>query len=317
MAQPTTRILTVLELLQANHRLSGEDLARRLDVDVRTIRRDVTRLVDLGIPVLAERGRYGGYRLMPGYKLPPLMLTDSEAVAVLLGLQAGKQIGLTTTAPAVESALAKLHRVLPAALAERALGVQESLGFTSTAREPTGVETGVLLTLGEAARRRRRVRLRYRGWKGEETERELDAYGLVFHSGRWYVAGHDHRSGSVRTFRVDRVAAAALGTVEFARPEAFDAVRHVVESLASVPYTWEVEVVFDARLAEVRRRIPASSATLEETPDGVRLVGRAEKLDGMARLLAGMDWPFRVVRPEELRDEVRRHADRLVRMAAL
>lgn len=189
----------MLELLQAGHRLGGAELARRLGVDERTVRRYAARLDDLGVPVVADRGRYGGYRLMPGYKLPPLMLTDDEAVAVVLGLLAGRRTGLP--GPAAESALAKVQRVLPDALRDRVQALRDTLGFTGPDRAagaaPGAVpDTGAVLTLAAAAREHRRVRLRYRSWRGEETERDLDPHGLVLHSGRWYVTGHDHRSGA-------------------------------------------------------------------------------------------------------------------------
>src|SRR5437899_5634291 len=118
MYHPTTRVLTVLELLQAHRQMSGPKLAERLEVDVRSARRYITMLQDLGIPVEAERGRYGGYKLRPGYKLPPLMWSEDEAMAVTLGLRAAQQIGLAKTLPTVESALAKVERVLPLALRE-------------------------------------------------------------------------------------------------------------------------------------------------------------------------------------------------------
>jgi predicted DNA-binding transcriptional regulator YafY len=134
---PTTRILALLELLQAHHRLTGVDLARRLGVDQRTVRRYATRLVDLGIPVEAERGRYGGYRLRPGYKLPPLMFTDDEATAVVLGLLAARAAGIatstsgatTTSGSATESALAKISRVLPDALRDQVAAVADTVAF--------------------------------------------------------------------------------------------------------------------------------------------------------------------------------------------
>ncbi|TDD68820.1 helix-turn-helix transcriptional regulator [Actinomadura rubrisoli] len=313
MSHPTTRVLAMLELLQANHRIRGTELARRLGVDERTVRRYAARLEDLGVPVVAERGRYGGYRLMPGYKLPPLMLTDDEATAVVLGLLAGRRMGLP--GQATESALAKVQRVLPAALRERVQALRETLGFTLAARDAAAPATEALLTLAAAARERRRVRLRYRSWRGADSERDLDPYGLVFHSGRWYVTGHDHRSGEVRTFRVDRVASAEPGTAAFEIPGGVDPVRHVTRSLAAVPYAHEVEVVLETSLAEARRRVPASTATLTEVDGGVLMATRAERLDGMARMLAGLGWPFIVRRPAELRDHVRDLARTLTEQA--
>ncbi|TDC51441.1 YafY family transcriptional regulator [Actinomadura sp. KC345] len=293
----------MLELLQARPRIGGAELARRLGVDERTVRRYAARLGDLGVPVVADRGRHGGYRLMPGYRLPPLMLTDDEATAVVLGLLAGRRMGLP--GQATESALAKVERVLPAGLRDRVQALRDTLGFTLAARDAAAPDTGAVLTLAAAARERRRVRLRYRSWKGEETERDLDTYGLVFHSGRWYVTGHDHRSGDVRTFRVDRVVSAEPGAAGYEIPGGVDPVQHVTRSLARVPYAHEVEVLLETDLAEARRRIPASTATLTEDDGGVVMTTRAERLDGMARMLAGLGFPFVIRRPGELRGHVR------------
>ena len=317
MSHPASRVLGMLELLQTHHCLTGADLGARLGVDERTVRRYATTLADLGIPVVAARGRYGGYRLSPGYKLPPLMLTDDEAAAVVLGLIAAEHLGLTTEAPATGPALAKIRRVLPKNLAERLAGVQESLGFTidrsATAARPA---TTTLLTLGAAARATRRVSITYRSWRGAVSLREVDPYGLVFHAGRWYVTGFDHKRGEIRTFRLDRITAVDTGEATFVVPDGFDAVGHVTRSLAGVPYTWEVEVLFEADLAQVRRRVPASVAEITETADGVSMKTRAQSLPGMAQMLAGLGWPFRIVGPPELREAVREHAERLTEHAA-
>jgi len=309
VSHPTTRVLAMLELLQAHHRIGGAELAERLGVDERTVRRYAARLEELGIPVVADRGRYGGYGLMPGYKLPPLMLTDDEATAVVLGLIAGRRLGLPDES--TEAALAKVQRVLPTALRERVQALQETLGFTLAARDGTAPGTAALLTLAAAARERRRVRLRYRSWQGGESARDLDPYGLVFHSGRWYVTGHDHHSGEVRTFRVDRVLSAEAGEETYQVPDDVDPVQHVTRSLAGVPYRHEVEVVLETTLEQARRRVPASTATLTETDGGVLMTTRAEHLDGMAQMLAGLGWPFTIRRPDELRTAVRDFSDRL------
>lgn len=317
MSHPASRVLGMLELLQTHHRLTGADLGARLGVDERTVRRYAGTLADLGIPVTANRGRYGGYRLSPGYKLPPLMLTDDEAVAVVLGLLAAEQLGLTTEAPATSVALAKIERMLPKALSERLSAVRESLGFTLRPRQEGTARpaTATLLTLGAATRSRRRVSLTYRSWRGGVSLRQVDPYGLVFHAGRWYLAGHDHRRGEVRTFRLDRISAVETGTETFTVPEGFDAVAHVTRALAGVPYTWEVEVLLETDLDQARRRIPPSVAELTETADGVLLRCRANRLDGMAHMLAGLGWPFTVLRPDELRDSVAEYARQLAEMA--
>jgi predicted DNA-binding transcriptional regulator YafY len=237
------------------------------------------------------------------------MFTDDEAAAVVLGLLAAGRLGLPVTGTA--SALAKVQRVLPAALGERVEALRRTLGFTLAPRDLAAPDMSTVLSLAHAAGQGRRVRLRYRSWAGTSSERDLDPYGLVLHSGRWYVTGHDSVSGQVRTFRVDRVAAVQPLAEAFEPPAGFDPVRHVVQSLAAVPYAHEVEVVLAAGIEEVRRRVPASVATLTETPGGVLLAARAERLDGFAAMLAGLGWAFRIRKPAQLRDEVRALADRL------
>ena len=160
MSHPTTRVLAMLELLQARRQLSGAELAAGLGVDQRTVRRYALRLADLGIPVTAERGRYGGYRLLPGYRLPPLMLTDDEATAVVIGLLAAERLGQPVAGLA--AALAKIQRVLPATLSERVAALRQTLGFDSVrhvtrslAAVPDAHEIEVVLatTLENAQRR--------------------------------------------------------------------------------------------------------------------------------------------------------------------
>ncbi len=302
----------MLELLQAQPGLTGPELARRLQVDGRTVRRYAGTLVDLGVPVQAERGRYGGYRLLPGYKLPPLMLTDDEAVAVVFGLLVAARQGVATPL-----ALAKIERVLPAKLRERVQAVRETIEFTAPARDATPPPAGHLLALGEATRAHRRVRVTYRSWRGDDTERDFDPFGVVVHKGRWYTAGHDHRSGEVRTLRLDRIRSITGLEVHFEPPAGFDPIAHVVAGLAAVPYQHDVEVLLHTSLAEAARRIPPAAGTLAGHPDGVVLLCRAERLDGMAQMLAGLGWDFTIRRPEELRQEVVALARRLERAASV
>ena len=206
MSHPLTRVLTLLELLQSHSRLTGAELADRLDTDVRTVRRYTAHLRELGIPVEAERGRYGGYRLARGYRMPPLVLTNDEALAVVLGLLAAERLGMGTAAPASAGALAKIERVLPHALREPLAAMRETLSFTANPVTGQAPGTGVLLALAQATRARETVGICHRSWRQEHTERDIDPYGVVFHTGRWYVVGHDHLRGSLRTFRIDRIA---------------------------------------------------------------------------------------------------------------
>src|SRR5215208_7282824 len=170
MYHPTTRVLTTLELLQSRPRLSGRELAERLEVDQRTVRRYVTMLQDLGIPVESERGRHGAYRLRPGFRLPPLVFSDDEALALTLGLLSARRLGLVTNAATVEGALAKLDRALPPDVRARVSAVQETLTIDQ-ARGQALPATTTVMALAAAVQESRRVLMRYESAKGELTER--------------------------------------------------------------------------------------------------------------------------------------------------
>jgi predicted DNA-binding transcriptional regulator YafY len=308
---PTSRLLELLELLQAKPLVTGRELGDRLGIDRRTVRRDIATLQRLGIPVEGERGVGGGYRLRPGYRLPPLMLTEDEATAVVLGLTAARRLALGD-ADGTDGALAKIHRVLPDALRRRVEALEATLAFTGHAitGEPPAGET--VLLLAEAIRRGRRVRVTYRSYEGERTTRELSPYGLVVHAGRWYLAAHDHRRSALRTFRVDRIRGAAIGGASaVTAPDGFDALEHVSRSLAQVPWPWEVDVLLDLAVDDARRRIPGTLAELSEEDGGTALRMRVSSLDWAASLLAGLGCRFRVRAPTELRASVAGLSERL------
>jgi predicted DNA-binding transcriptional regulator YafY len=304
---PTTRVLTVLELLQSHARLSGAELAERLEVDPRTIRRYIGTLKDLGVPVDSEPGRYGGYRLLPGYKLPPMMFTEEEALAIVLGLLVSRRAGFGEAAPAVEGALSKIDRVLPDRLRGRVHAVEGALTFTPIRGMGRLPNPAALLTLTSAADANQRVWMRYQG-ATDETERAIDPYGVVHHQGRWYVVGWCHLRDDVRMFRLDRVLALELREIQAgpanARPVDFDCVEYVLESLATAPWGWPVEVLLEIPLDEARRRISPDLGVLEETVGGVILRTQADPLEWMARELVQIDCPFRILHPPELREAV-------------
>jgi predicted DNA-binding transcriptional regulator YafY len=311
MATSTSRLLELLELLQGRPLVTGRELGDRLGVDRRTVRRDVATLQRLGIPVEGERGVGGGYRLRPGYRLPPLMLTEDEATAVVLGLTAARRLALGD-ADGTDGALAKIHRVLPDALRRRVEALEASLAFTGAAiaGEPPAGET--VLLLADAIRRSRRVQALYRSFEGERTQRELSPYGLVVHAGRWYLAAHDHTRSALRTFRVDRIRRATIVDAEMtAAPDGFDPLEHVSRSLAEVPWPWEVDVLLELPVEDARRRIPGTLAQLSEEDGGTALRMRVSSLDWAASLLAGLGCPFRVRAPAELRTSVAELSRRL------
>ena len=292
--------------------MTGREIADRLEIDARTVRRYIAALQELGIPVEGQRGVGGGYRMRPGFRLPPLMLSDDEAVAVVFGLVAARQLGFESTTDSVEHALTKLHRVLPDPLRRQVEALEATLGFTAAETEGAPVSGDTVLLVAESIRRRRRIRTGYRAFDGTETERELSPHGLVAHSGRWYLAAFDHGRDDLRTFRVDRMdGATATGDPAVEPPDGFDAVAHVSTSLARVPWDWEVEVLLDLPVDKAARRIPPTLGELLETEEGTLLRMRVGSLDWMAGVLAGLGCAFLIRRPDELNESVRALAGRL------
>lgn len=315
MYSPVSRLLTVLELLQVRPSIAAADLAERLQVNARSIRRYIIMLQDVGIPVEARRGKYGGYRLRPGYKLPPLMLTEDEALAVTLGLLAARQLGLNDTVPAVEGALAKVERVLPIAVRERVRAVQESVALDL--ERAVGMPTAdCLKTFSTAAQQTRRLIMRYRAGSGEETRRAFDCYGLLYRKGRWYAAGYCHLRQEIRVFRLDRVLEAEPGNERFERPADFDSRAVVVGTIAAIPDTWDVQVLLETTLEDILALVPPEYATLEERPDGVHFRAYDRDVDHAARFLVGLGCSLRVQQPPELLEALERLAQSLTQIIA-
>ncbi len=314
MPTPASRLLEVLELLQSRPVASGREIADHLGVDGRTVRRYIDNLQELGIPVEGQRGVGGGYRLQPGYRLPPLMLSEDEVVMVVVGLAAARRLGLDAGGDHPESALEKIHRVLPTTLRRRVEALEAAVAFTSSETVGVPVAAELLLLVSDAIRRRHRLLTAYTSFAGERSDRELSPYGVVVHSGRWYLAAYDHGREALRTFRVDRMDAVSMATTPAEPvPEGFDAVAHVAHSLASVPWRWEVEVLLDLPLATTAERIPSTLAELVDAGEGTQtlLRMRVESLDWMASVLARLGCDFTVVGPPELRESVVALARRL------
>ena len=316
MARPTAQVLTLLELLQSGGTRTMAELAGRLGVESRTVRRYVAHLIDLDVPVESVRGRYGGYRLAAGYRLPPLILSDDEALAVLLGLVAGRRAGLATTTgtgTASETATAKIRRVLPSRVADRLDAVLESLSFTGEPGDFPAPRTGVLLTVADAVRHHRPISIRYTSAGGHSSTRTLHPFGLVSHAGRWYVTGADPEIGEDRTFRLDRIADARTLPGAFEPPEGLAPAERLLTSMARAPYRHEVTLRVQGTPDQIRQRLPASVAEVRDGADkGWQQVEiRAESLDWLPAVLAALDLPFVVERPDELRERIIALADRL------
>ncbi|MEU5623000.1 helix-turn-helix transcriptional regulator [Streptomyces tendae] len=326
MSRPVSRVLTLLELLQSGGVRTVAELADRLGVGERTVRRYVDHLVDLDVPVESVRGRYGGYRLAPGHRMPPLMLTDDEALAVLLGLVAGRRTGITAAAgTAGETAAAKVRRVLPERLRHRLDAVLDSLTFTTAPARSAAPEAAVLLPVADAVRHHRPLAIRYTGGSSGSSgssERTVYPYGLVAHAGRWYVTGRDLSVGADRTFRLDRIHGARVLPGTFEPPPGPGPAERVLAALATAPYRHEVTVRVRGTAEEIRARLPRSVAVVaaaDDEGDGegegegwCRVEIRAERLDWLPGLLASLDRPFVVERPDELRGLVADLAGRLM-----
>jgi predicted DNA-binding transcriptional regulator YafY len=314
-SRPTTRLLSMLELLQARGRIGGPELARRLEVGERTVRRYAVMLQEMGVPVEGERGRYGAYSLKPGYRLPPLMFTEEEALGLALGLLAARRLGLAGAAPAVEGALAKLERVMPEALRGRVRALQDTVSV-AVARPATSASSEALLTLAAAVGERRKVRLRYRSGRSGETERAVDPYGVMHREGYWYAAGHCHLRGGLRLFRLDRILETAMLEEGFERPARLDSSRALLNALADTPGDeWSVEVLLETYAEDASWQLPSVGFALEQTGEGTLLRCSASNLGWMARVLAGLECSFVVRRPAELRDALERRAEEISALA--
>jgi predicted DNA-binding transcriptional regulator YafY len=307
MPQPTTRVLAVLEILQSRPQIGGAELASRVGVDRRTLRRYIATLEEMGIPITTEQGRYGGYRLVPGYKLPPMMFTEEEAQALSLGLIAARGLGLADAAPAIESVQAKLDRVLPSAPRRTIAALRESVALqTGDAR--AHADAKLLRVLSESAQSRRVASLRYRAADGTLTSRDFDVYGLVFRSGRWYVVGFCELRKGLRTLRLDRVAHAEVTARPFERPAGFDASEYLDRAMATLPRAIPIEVLLHADLECARRELFAGLGVVEPCEGGVLLRGSADDLDWCARELMRLPFRFDVRSPAPLRHAVARIA---------
>ena len=315
MSRPTTRVLALLELLQERGTACGAELAATLEVDRRTIRRYITVLEDLGIPITTDRGPHGGYQLVAGYKIPPMMFTNDEAVVLALGLAAARGLGLGESVRAVASARAKLERVMPAELKQRMHGLGEAVAIAQS-RQARTANAEALAMLGSAAHEQRGVRLSYRAAVGTRTERELDVYGLAFSGGRWYAVGFCHLRRGLRTFRLDRVAEVQLQARRFTRLAGFDTLGHLMTSIAMLPRKFQIEVRLHTDLESARQALFPAMGLLEPDGGSTLLRSEADDLHWFARELARLPWAFEIRSPAALATALSRHARRLSDLGA-
>jgi predicted DNA-binding transcriptional regulator YafY len=315
MYHPTTRLLTILELLQAHPSLSSEALASRLEVEPRSVRRYITMLRDMGMPIEAVHGPGGGYELRPGFKLPPLMFSEEEATAIVLGLLGTAWLEIEQSPVAVEGALAKVLRVLPLRARERLNAVTANLVLSPNEYEGRPDAT-LLLDLSEAIQLRRRVALDYRSHHDQVTHRTVEPYGLAGWWSRWYLVGYCHLRQGYRLFRLDRLQGMRVLAETFARAEDFDVQAYLHEHLGKVSSRWQIAVIFHAPPYTVQQKIPTGYGTLTDTPAGILFQAQHGDLADVARFLVSRNLPFVVHDPPELRAELLQLAERITRSAA-
>jgi predicted DNA-binding transcriptional regulator YafY len=308
MYHPTGRVLTVLELLQSRSQISGPELAERLETDVRTVRRYIGKLQDVGIPIESVPGRYGGYQLRPGYRLPPLMFSEDEAVSLIASLVGSPTLPLELPRGAVASSLSKIGRTLPRSTWERVRSLA-SLPVAS-GDVPPRPDSDTLLALTQASSQHRCVTLDYR--TQETTRRTVEPYGLAGFQGHWYLVAYCRLRTAIRVFRLDRIVRWSVLDETFSAPEAFDAQNYLKEQ-AEERKTWTVRLAFTGA---AEKMIAVLGDGDVETLGGQTVFAiRVADLDYVARTLMTSELSVAVLEPEELRQGLLKLADRARSMA--
>ena len=318
MGDPSARTLRMLSLLQARRYWSGPDLAGRLGVSVRALRRDVDRLRGLGYPVQARPGVDGGYELAPGAVLPPLVLDDDEAVALTVGLQAAAQSPVTGTAEASVRALAKIVQVLPTRLRRRADALRAVTVPAAWSPTRPEIDAEVLTAVAQACRDTERLTFSYTAADGVGTERLTEPFRLVALGRRWYLVAYDLDRGDWRSFRLDRLGNPRTTGARFAprRLPADDPAAFVRAGIGARTPSRAVEVLVRAPAGQVRDRIGQWS-TVEDDGDGAcRVRMDADDLSWPALALGTVGAEFTVVSPPELAELIGEWGQRFARAAA-
>ncbi|HEV2782955.1 MAG TPA: YafY family protein [Actinophytocola sp.] len=317
MSETSARLLALLSLLQTPREWSGGELAERLGVSRRTIRRDVERLRDLGYPVQATMGADGGYRLGAGAAMPPLLLDDEEAVAIAVGLRTAAAHAVGGIEEASVRALAKLEQVLPSRLRYR-VGALTTATVPMLAWNRPTVEPAALTLLATAIANRERLRFAYRGAGGAESRRHLEPHRLVSAGRRWYLVGFDLDRNDWRIFRVDRISApAATGArITPRKLPAEDAAAFVTRTLSGLAPVYRAEATLHAPIERMAARLGDGAVDLEPIDEhSCRLRGHTDTLDWLALRLATLGCEFEVHEPPELIDYLRALCDRVSRAA--
>ena len=310
MLETSARLLRLLSLLQAHRDWSGEELARRMQVTTRTVRRDIDRLRQLGYPVDATPGAGGGYRLGVGAVMPPLLLDDDEAVAVAIGLRSAASSGISGIEETSIRALTKLEQVLPSRLRRRVRTLQAAI--VPMAGGGPGIDPDVLLTIASAARDHEQLRADYRSHDGTGSRRTLEPHRIVHSGRRWYLVAWDVERQDWRTFRIDRLTPRTPVGPRFQPREAPapDLARYTSEGITTRVYRHRARLTVHAPATEVSDFMPPTIAVV--TPidaTSCDVVVGSNSLEELALWLGLMGQPFTVHEPVELVAVIRRLAD--------
>jgi predicted DNA-binding transcriptional regulator YafY len=315
--ETSARLLKLLSLLQARRDWPGADLAARLEVSERTVRRDVGRLRDLGYPVHASRGTDGGYRLGAGAAMPPLLLDDEEAVAVAVGLRTAARSPVTGIEETSVRALAKLENILPARLRHRVSAVADYTVPVPPDTPAPEVDPAVLTTLASACRDHERLRFGYRSHDGTSGVRSAEPHRLVSWGRRWYLVAWDTERGDWRTFRVDRIAPRTPAGPRFTPrdlPEGGDVAAYVARGVSAAAFRFRARVTVHAPAAVVAARVNPAVGVVEAIDDrSCVLATGADSVQMVAVYLGLLDLDFDVSEPPELVARLRILADRYQR----
>jgi predicted DNA-binding transcriptional regulator YafY len=302
MSNVATRLISIILILQSRGTLKAGELAEELGVSERTVHRYMAMLDELGIPIYSERGPYGGFSLVRGYKLPPLIFTPEEATALYLGAALVKEIWGASYHDAVVAATAKLDNVLPEDLLQEVEQTRRGLLVTGWLRRDYGPWEPLLTELRRCVARRRQVTAVYQSFRQELTRRTVDPYALALQWGNWYLVGYCHLRGGMRTFRVDRLQQIEPTGQTFEIPAGFSAREYLSRMVDERPASYyRVTVRFEADVAHLVRERKEEWQHLAENEDGsVLLTFDASDLAWPCRWVLGYQDRATVLSPPEL-----------------
>jgi predicted DNA-binding transcriptional regulator YafY len=311
MSNVATRLISLIMLLQSKAKWKAGDLASELNVSERTVHRYMGMLEEMGIPIYSERGPYGGFSLLKGYKLPPLIFTAEEATVLYMGVNLVEQVWGAVYQDALTGAVAKLDNVLPDDLQQQVAQAQQTLVVGGLAAQDYRPWVETLKVLRECVRQQRAVRLTYRSFALEETCREVEPYALTFRWGWWYLVGRCRLREAMRTFRVDRILSIARLRDTYNIPEDFSA-REYVEKTMQFEARLTVVVHFDSHVAPyVRERMGHWTDITDHEDGSVTLRMNVSDLDWAAGWVLTYGAAAKVLEPPELVDRVRTEAEQI------